>query len=103
MRHLDARNVVAVRTCKVATRHLCGHVPLLFLLIASVAAAQTASDFSARYGYPDVERFVVRTGITMTASYAEDRSVCEMVIEPKHSIHKAADEAQSMPADAYRK
>jgi len=35
-------------------------VPLLFLLIAVGAAAQTASDLTARYGYPDVERFDVR-------------------------------------------
>jgi len=99
-RHLDVRNVVAVRTGKVTTTHLSGYVPVLILLIASVAASQTASDFSARYGYPEVERFVVQPGITMTASYAEDRSVCEMVIEPQHSIHKPADEAKSMPADA---
>lgn len=92
--------MVAMHTCSAITGRRSAYLPLLFLLIANATVAQTASDFSARYGYPEVERFVVRPGITIMASYAEDRSVCEMVIEPKHSIHKAAGEAQSMPADA---
>ena len=98
--HLDARIVVAIHVRKVITRRFNAHVPLLFLLIANAAFAQTASDFSARYGYPEVERFVVRPGITVMASYAGDRSACEMVIEPKRSIPRRAVDEQSMSADA---
>src|SRR5712692_7915759 len=65
-------------------------------LIAIVAAAQTASDLTARYGYPDVERFVVRPGITMMASNNEDRTASEMVIEPKHSSQQPNDKEQSV-------
>jgi len=69
---------------------------LLFFHFAIIATAQTPSDLAARYGDPDAERFVVRPGITMMASYAEDRTVCEMVIEPKHPIHRTDDKEQSM-------
>ena len=71
-------------------------VTLLFLLFAMVAAAQTAGDLTARYGDPDAEQFVVRPGITMMARYAEDRTACEMLIEPKHSIQRHDDKEQSM-------
>ena len=69
---------------------------MLLLLIATAAVAQTASDLNARYGDPDVERFVVRPGITMMASYVEDRTACEMVIEPETSIQRPTDKEQSM-------
>jgi hypothetical protein len=71
-------------------------IPLLFLLIVTAAVAQTAIDLTARYGDPDVERFIVRPGITMVARYAEDRTACEMLIEPKHSIQRSDDKEQSM-------
>src|ERR1700729_611460 len=58
---------------------LCGSIrmsrtvqTLLFFLFAIIATAQTPSDLAARYGDPAAERFVVRPGITMMASYAED-------------------------------
>jgi hypothetical protein len=63
-------------------------LPLLFLLFAMVAAAQTASDLTARYGDPDAEEFVVCPGITMMARYALDRTAREMLIEPKHSVQR---------------
>ena len=48
---------------------------LLFLLSSGmVTAAQTASDLTARYGDPDVERFRVRPGVTLMARYAGDRT-----------------------------
>src|SRR5438046_2797095 len=76
---------------------------LLFLPFAIVAAAQTASDFTARYGYPDAERFVVRPGIVMTAKYAEDRSACEMLIEREPSILRPDDKDKSMAAGTVSK
>jgi len=71
-------------------------LPPLFLLFAMVVAAQTASDLTARYGDPDSEQFLVRPGITMMARYGEDRTACEMLIEPKHSIQRPYDKEQSM-------
>jgi hypothetical protein len=60
---------------------------LLFLFMAGIgASAQTAGSLAVRYCTHDVERFRVRPGITLTARYAGDRTVCEMVIEPIRSI-----------------
>jgi hypothetical protein len=69
---------------------------LLFFLFAIIATAQTPSDLAARYGDPDAEQFVVRPGIMVMARYAEDRTACEMLIEPKHSIQRPTDKEQSM-------
>lgn len=71
-------------------------LPLLFLLLAMVAAAQTSRDLTARYGNPDAEQFVVRPGITTMARYADDRIACELQIEPEHSIQRADDTEQAM-------
>ena len=62
---------------------------LLLLLFATTAVGQTASDFTARYGYPDAEKFLVRPEITLAAHYGEDRTVCEMLIEPRNSAAMA--------------
>jgi hypothetical protein len=59
---------------------------LFFVGFALIAAAQTTTDFTARYGDPDVERFVVRPGIALTVEYGSDTTACQMVIEPMHSI-----------------
>jgi hypothetical protein len=72
---------------------------MLLLLMATAAAAQTASDLYSRYGDPDVERFVVRPGITLMASYAKDRTACEMVIAPKHPIQQSDHKEQSMATE----
>lgn len=62
-------------------------LPMLLLLAAAVAApAQTAGRLAAQYGEPDAERFLARPGITLMARYGEDRTACEIVIEPIHSI-----------------
>jgi hypothetical protein len=72
---------------------------LLPLLLALVPATQTATDFAARYGNPDAERFVVRPGITMTVAYGDDQSACQMVIEPAHSIIRRDEPAKYMRPD----
>lgn len=62
-------------------------VLLLFLVLpAVVATAQSTSELKARYGDPDVERFLVRPGVTLMVRYADDRSACEMLIAPMRSI-----------------
>jgi len=78
-------------------------LPLLLVIFAMVAAAQTATDLTARCGHPDAEQFVVRPGITMMARYADDRTACEMLIEPKHSIQLRDDKEQSMATDTVSK
>jgi hypothetical protein len=69
---------------------------LLFVLIATASVAQTAGELTARYGNPDAERFVSRPGISLMASYSENGTACELMIEPEHSIKQPADKEQSM-------
>lgn len=69
---------------------------LLLALFAIVAVAQTTIDFTARYGNPDAEKFLVRLEITLTAKYAEDHAACEMLIEPRHTGEAPSTKEQSM-------
>jgi hypothetical protein len=78
-------------------------LPFLLLLFTVFGAAQSTSDLSARYGVPNAEQFVVRRGITMMARYAEDRTACEMLIEPQHSFHRVDGKEQSMASHTVTK
>jgi hypothetical protein len=51
-----------------------------------VSIAQTATDLHTRYGAPDAQRYVVRLGITLMATYGTDQAACRMVIRPTLSI-----------------
>ena len=75
------------------------HLFLFLVLSAIIAPAQTASELTARYGDPDVERFLVRPGITLMARYAGDRTSCEMVIEPIRSIIPRNESDMYMPPE----
>jgi hypothetical protein len=70
---------------------------MLFLFISAiVASAQTAGDFGTRYGDPDVERFVIRPGVTLTVAYGSDTTGCQMIVEPQRSILKSDNESELM-------
>jgi hypothetical protein len=70
---------------------------MLFLFVSAiVASAQTAGDFGTRYGDPDVERFVIRPGVTLTVAYGSDRTGCQMIVESKRSILKSDNESELM-------
>jgi hypothetical protein len=53
---------------------------LAFLAVS--AWGQTAADLAAKYAA--VSAYEVRPGILMTAKYAADGRICEMVLEPRH-------------------
>ena len=55
---------------------------LTILTVAVAAWGQTAADLAAKY--PSVSAYEVRPGILMTAKYAADGQICEMVLEPRH-------------------
>jgi hypothetical protein len=62
----------------------------LFLLAGFLASAETSQELRSRYGKPDVERFTVRPGMSLTVEYGDDDQVCQAVIEPNQPIiHKA--------------
>lgn len=52
-------------------------------LLFSGATAQTSSDWRARYGLPESERYVVDSGVMMTVFYSPDGRACRAIIEPK--------------------
>ncbi|HEY6253859.1 MAG TPA: hypothetical protein VI685_28215, partial [Candidatus Angelobacter sp.] len=51
------------------------------LILAMSAWSQTSADLNAKY--PTLNAYEVRPGILMTAKYAEDGQVCEIVVEPR--------------------
>jgi hypothetical protein len=61
------------------------HLLLFLMLSATVVPSQTASDLTSRYGNSDVERFRAPMNHLMVR-HADDRTACEMVIEPMRSI-----------------
>jgi hypothetical protein len=65
----------------VAARLLLGSM-LMAWLAASVP--ETSSDFHARYGTPDVERFVVTPHLSLTVEYGSDGQACRMRVEDLH-------------------
>jgi hypothetical protein len=75
-----------------------------FVLLASLPTlAQSSSDLERKYGKRSnhlVQRvgFEVRPGIIMTASFALDEQVCEVVIEPKRVTESGIDVDRGMPA-----
>src|SRR5215469_2042932 len=66
------------------------------LLVLFPKCCQTADDFTARYGYPDAEKFLVRPEITMTTKYGDGQSACEMLIEPRNSGQRQSTKEPSM-------
>jgi hypothetical protein len=73
-----------LNTFKTAT-HGPGAVSMLILLTGLIGApvfGQTAAELSAKY--PPVSAYEIRPGILMTAKYADDGQVCEMVLEVRH-------------------
>src|SRR5262249_46747483 len=55
----------------------------LMVLASVLASGQTSEDLAAKYQV--VAAYQVRPGILMTANYAEDGQVCEMVLERRYT------------------
>lgn len=58
------------------------------LIAVAIAAAtpQTPTEYSARYGKPDAERFVVRPDLVLSVEYGADGAACKMRIAPRQSL-----------------
>lgn len=58
------------------------------VLVGALAAVtpQTSTEFHARYGQPDAERFAVRPHLMLAVEYGADGAACKMRIEPMHSL-----------------
>jgi hypothetical protein len=66
---------------------------VMVIVVVSVRA-QTSEDLAAKY--PAVTGYEVRPGILMTAKYAEDGQVCEMVLE-RHYAPNQIDTNSTIP------
>lgn len=47
---------------------------------------QSSFDLRARYGEPDVQRFAIRSDITMAVEYGSDHQACILQIEPRQAF-----------------
>ena len=58
-------------------------IVIIVLLSCVTAMAQTSSGLRQRYGAPASETFLVRQGIVVTVTYAENGKPSELLIEPQ--------------------
>jgi hypothetical protein len=58
----------------------------LFFVAASGVLAPSSQELHERYGEPNLERFMARPGITLTAEYGSDDSACWVLIEPPRPL-----------------
>lgn len=69
---------------------------LCIVLLLSIATSQTAQELTSRYGEPDLERFAVRPGISLTVEYGSNRLACRMLIEKTRSPFGDPEETEYM-------
>ena len=55
---------------------------LALFSFAADASAPSAQGLRKLYGEPTIERFAVRSGITLSVEYGADRTVCQLLIAP---------------------
>src|SRR5689334_1105781 len=70
---------------------------IALLLSASVALCHDAKTLAAKY--PPVQTFVVRPGVLMTATFASDGQVCEIVLEKRHRQTKSISLSPSIESE----
>src|SRR6266478_1918427 len=58
---------------------------LILLLFCTAVGAQTKDELRKKYGEPFSETFVVRSGVTVTATYEPNEQVKELLIAPQPS------------------
>jgi hypothetical protein len=72
----------------------------VFLAFASTTPHDSL-DLRARYGEPDLERFTIRTDVTVIAGYSPDGKARMLEIEPRHAFFGSDFQQQpSMPKEA---
>src|SRR5258706_12825498 len=79
-----------------AMRTLARFLPLA---VASFVLAPSSQDLHNRYGEPDIERFIVRPGIGLTAEYGSDHLACQALIEPPQSLIHHEEQPPLMSSD----
>ena len=59
---------------------------LALFCFATDASAPSAQGLRKLYGEPTMERFAVRSGITVAVQYGPDRTACQLLIAPVQSL-----------------
>jgi hypothetical protein len=68
-------------------------------LSSAVLAPSAQEELHARYGEPNLERFMARPGIAVTVEYGSDRSACWVLIEPPRPLFHAEENLPLMLSD----
>jgi len=68
---------------------------LCCLIGVASASGQTSTELASKYS--QVAAYEIRPGILMTAKYADDGQVCEMVIEKRHETPAKTDLGSAIP------
>lgn len=71
----------------------------LFFAVASGVLAPSLQELHARYGEPNLERFMARPGIAVTVEYGSDGSACWVLIEPPRALFHPEESLPLMSSD----
>jgi hypothetical protein len=76
-----------------------GFVCLFFAVASGVLAPSAQQELHARYGEPNLERFMARPGIAVTVEYGSDHSACWVLIEPPRPLFHPEENLPLMSSD----
>ena len=68
--------------------------------VAGLVLVQSSQELRIRYGEPDVERFAVRPGISLSVEYGSDHLVCQALIEPPKTLVHPEEPVPLMSSEA---
>jgi hypothetical protein len=69
------------------------------IIFAALSAAVASSpQLQSRYGQPDLERYEVRSGLSLTVQYGRDRLVCQARIGSPESLIRDSQPPSLMPS-----
>jgi hypothetical protein len=70
----------------------------LLLAMGVLAPQQSSSGYHSLYGQSDMDRFMVRPGVSLTVEYGQDQVACQMVVEGTRPLVSSARKADALLA-----
>ena len=58
----------------------------LLVAVGGLVPVQSSQELQTRYGEPDLERFTVRPGISLTVQFGSDHVACQALLEPPQPL-----------------
>jgi hypothetical protein len=71
----------------------------LLVAVAGLAIPQSSQELHDRYGEPDLERFAVRPGISLTLQYGPDHLACQALIEAPQPLIRGDEQASLISSE----